>query len=47
MIKIVTIIINDVRLKIKLKLFLIKTTNIKIEKIERDKKTSGSIIFKL
>ena len=37
-IKIVTIIINEVRLNIKLKLFLIKTPSIKIEKTAKDKK---------
>ena len=44
---IVIIIINEDRLKIKLKLFLIKTPSIKIEKIESDKKISGRSIFKL
>ena len=44
---IVTIIINDERLNTILKLFLINTPIIKIEKIERDKKISGNIIFKL
>ena len=47
MIEIVMMIINEVRLKIKLKLFLMKTPIIKIEKIDRDKKISGKIIFKL
>ena len=47
MIEIVTIIINEVRLKIKLKLFLMKTPTIRIEKIDKDKKISGNIIFKL
>ena len=46
-IEIVTIIISEVRLNIKLKLFLIKTPIIKIEKIDKDKKISGSIMFKL
>ena len=46
-IAIVIIIINEDRLKIKLKLFLIKTPSIKIEKIESDKKISGRSIFKL
>ena len=46
-IEIVIIIIIDVRLNIKLKLFLIKTPIIKIEKIDKDKKISGNIIFKL
>ena len=40
-------IINDVRLKIILKLFLIKTPVIRIEKIDKDKNISGNIIFKL
>ena len=40
-------IIKEVRLKIKLKLFLIKTPIIKIEKIDKDKKISGNNIFKL
>ena len=47
MIAIVTIIIKEVRLKIKLKLFFIKTPNIKIVKIDNDKKISGNNIFKL
>ena len=47
MMAIVIIIINEDRLKIKLKLFLIKTPSIKIEKIESDKKISGRSIFKL
>ena len=42
-----TRIINEVRLKIKLKLFLIKTPIIRIEKTDKDKKISGNIIFKL
>ena len=46
-IEIVIIIIIEVRLNIKLKLFLMKTPIIKIEKIDRDKKISGNIIFKL
>ena len=46
-IKIVTTIISEVRLNIKLKLFLMKTPTIRIEKIDRDKKISGNIIFKL
>ena len=37
--------IREVRLNIKLKLFLIKTPIIKTEKIDKDKKISGSIIF--
>ena len=40
-------IINDVKLKIKLKLFLINTPIIKIEKIDSVKKISGSNIFRL
>ena len=40
-------IINEVKLKIKLKLFLINTPIIKIENIDRVKKISGSNIFKL
>ena len=43
----VIIIISDDRLKIKLKLFLIKTPSIKIEKIDSDRKISGNSIFKL
>ena len=43
----VKIKINEVKLNIKLKLFLIKTPNIKIVKIDKDKKISGSNIFKL
>ena len=46
-IKIVTTIISEVRLNIKLKLFLMKTPTIRIEKIDRDKKISGNIIYKL
>ena len=40
-------IINEVRLKIKLKLFFMKTPIIKIENIDNVKKISGSNIFKL
>ena len=40
-------IINEVKLKIKLKLFLINTPIIKIENIDRVKKISGSNIFRL
>ena len=40
-------IINEHRLKIKLKLFLINTPIIKIENIDKVKKISGSNIFKL
>ena len=40
-----SIIIKDVRLNIRLKLFLIKTPTIKIKKIDKDKKISGSIMF--
>ena len=40
-------IINDVKLKIKLKLFLINTPIIKIENMDKVKKISGSNIFKL
>ena len=47
MIKIVITIIKEVRLNIKLKLFLIKTPTIKIEKIDNDKNISGNIMFKL
>ena len=43
----VTIIIKDERLNTMLKLFLINTPIISIVKIERDKKISGNIIFKL
>ena len=38
---------NEVKLKIKLKLFFMKTPIIKIEKIDKVKKISGSKIFKL
>tara|TARA_B100001109_G_C18813333_1_gene450787 strand:- start:373 stop:717 length:345 start_codon:yes stop_codon:yes gene_type:complete len=44
---IVNKIINELKLKIKLKLFLIKTPIIKIENIDKVKKISGSSIFKL
>ena len=40
-------IINEVKLKIKLKLFFINTPIIKIENIDKVKKISGSNIFKL
>ena len=40
-------IINEVKLKIKLKLFLINTPIIKIENIDSVKKISGSNIFRL
>ena len=40
-------IINDVKLKIKLKLFLVNTPIIKIENIDSVKKISGSNIFRL
>ena len=40
-------IINDVKLKIKLKLFFMNTPIIKIENIDKVKKISGSNIFKL
>ena len=40
-------IINELRLKIKLKLFLINTPIIKIENIDRAKNISGSNIFRL
>ena len=40
-------IINELRLKIKLKLFFINTPIIKMENIDRVKKISGSNIFKL
>ena len=40
-------IINELRLKIKLKLFLINTPIIKIENIDKVKKISGNNIFKL
>ena len=46
-IAIVNKIINEVKLKIKLKLFLLNTPIIKIENIDRVKKISGSNIFKL
>ena len=46
-IAIVTIIITEDKLKIKLKLFLRKTPNIKMLKIDMDKKISGNKIFKL
>ena len=44
---IVNIIINELKLKTKLKLFLINTPIIKMEKIDNVKKISGSNIFKL
>jgi len=47
MIAIVITIIKDERLKIKLKLFLIKTPIIKIANIDKDRKISGSNIFKI
>ena len=47
MITIVETMIKEVKLKIILKLFLIKTPAIKIIKIDNDKKISGNIIFKL
>jgi hypothetical protein len=40
-------IINEVKLKIKLKLFFMNTPIIKIENIDNVKKISGSNIFKL
>jgi len=40
-------IISELRLKIKLKLFLINTPIIKIENIDKVKKISGNNIFKL
>ena len=43
---VITIIIDD-KLKIKLKLFFVKTPNIKAEKIDNVKKISGNRIFKL
>ena len=46
-IAIVSKIINELKIKIKLKLFLMNTPIIKIENIERVKKISGSNIFKL
>ena len=46
-IAIVNIIINEVRLNIKIKLFFVKTPTIKIEKIDKIKKISGNKIFKL
>ena len=44
---IVIIKIIEVKLKIKLKLFFIKTPSIKAIRIDRDKKISGNRIFKL
>ena len=44
---IVNNIINELKLKIKLKLFFINTPIIKIENIDKVKKISGSNIFKL
>ena len=44
---IVVIIIKDVRLNIILKLFFIKTPNISIVKIDKDKNISGNIILRL
>ena len=46
-IAIVITIINEDKLKIKLKLFFTKTPIINIEKIDNVKKISGSKIFKL
>ena len=46
-IAIVNKIINELKLKIKLKLFFMNTPIIKIEKIDKVKKISGSNIFKL
>ena len=46
-IAIVNKIINELKLKIKLKLFFMNTPIIKIENIDRAKKISGSNIFKL
>ena len=46
MIAIVIIMINEDRLKTRLKLFLIKTPSIKIVKIDRDKNISGISIYK-
>ena len=46
-IAIVSKIINEVKLKIKLKLFFMNTPIIKIENIDNVKKISGSNIFKL
>ena len=46
-IAIVRKIINEVKLKIKLKLFFMNTPIIKIENIDNVKKISGSNIFKL
>jgi hypothetical protein len=43
----VNIIINELKLKIKLKLFFINTPIIKIKNIDKVKKSSGSNIFKL
>ena len=43
----VNIIISELKLKTKLKLFFIYTPIIKIENIDKVKKTSGSNIFKL
>tara|TARA_B100000963_G_scaffold342580_1_gene343587 strand:+ start:46 stop:396 length:351 start_codon:yes stop_codon:yes gene_type:complete len=46
-IAIVTKIINELKLNIKLKLFFMNTPIIKMENIDRVKKISGSNIFKL
>ena len=43
----VNIIINELRLKIKLKLFFTNTPIIKIENMDKVKKISGSNMFKL
>ena len=45
-ITVITIIIDD-KLKIKLKLFFVKTPSIKAEKIDNVKKISGNRILKL
>ena len=47
MMPIVMIRIKELKLNIRLKLFLINTPIIKIEKIDKVKNTSGSKIFKL
>ena len=45
--KIVIMITTDDKLKIRLKLFFVKTPNIKVANIDNVKKISGNKIFKL
>ena len=43
----VATMISEVKLKIMLKLFFIKTPNIRIVKIDKERKISGNSMFKL